>query len=315
MSVASTLDLEVSHCPAIERSRPSSVVECSRLAAYQQFCRPRIALMSAVAVAVGFTLASTTGVNWFVLLVSVSGIVCFVAASSTLNQVLERESDGRMARTEFRPLVRNSVSVSEATGFGILCAITGFAVLVWFVNASTAIASMLTMLVYVLVYTPLKSRSILCTTIGAIPGAMPPVLGWLAAGGELGVEAWTLFAIFFVWQFPHFLAIAWIYREQYQRAGLKMLPSFSDGGLLAGIVALTYATVFVPVSCLPRYTGLAGNGYLASALVLSFGYLLLTYRFSRCRTDRTAKQLMAGSLICLPILLLSLVVDFLRLTS
>ena len=190
------------------------------------------------------------------------------------------------------------------------------AILLWvFVNHTTSIAAFGTMLCYVLLYTPLKRISTLCTTVGAVPGAMPPVLGWLAAGGEFGLEALALFAVFFVWQFPHFLAIGWIYRDDYERAGLKMLPSFSDDGARTGWIALSYALAFVPVSCLPRIAGLAGPGYMSAALVLSLGYLWLTVRFVMDRTNVRARQLMVGSLICLPVLLLCLVADYLRLVS
>jgi protoheme IX farnesyltransferase len=143
---------------------------------------------------------------------------------------------------------------------------------------------------------------------------MPAVLGWFAAGGLPGIECLALFAVFFVWQFPHFLAIGWIYRHQYNEAGLKMLPSFSDGGRLTGLIALVYAVAFVPVACLPRFVGLAGSGYLLQALVLSAGYLWLTVRFAISRSELRARRLLAGSLICLPVLLICLVFDFLRLT-
>ncbi len=315
MSIASTLRHDVSTCPALDMPSGATNSQSARLAAWQVLCRPRIALMSAISVTVGFVLASVTGVAWSSLIWSVAGVVCFVAASSILNQVLERSTDSLMFRTRLRPLVTEAISVREAVGLGAACAVGGFVILALFVNMTTALSSLTTMLIYVCAYTPMKSRSSLCTTVGAIPGAMPPVLGWLAAGGSFGIEPLALFAIFFVWQFPHFLAIAWIYRDQYQQAGLRMLPSFTDQGRRAGLIAMIYAVVFIPVCCLPRYVGLAGNGYLASALILSLGYLFLTARFSFHRTESAARRLMAGSLICLPVLLLSLVLDFLRLTS
>jgi protoheme IX farnesyltransferase len=231
-----------------------------------------------------------------------------------LNQVLEASSDYLMTRTSGRPLASGRISRREGLLFGLMLAVVGTALLWLFVNPATSAASLLTMLCYVLAYTPLKRRSEFCTTVGAIPGAMPPVLGWLAAGATPGIECVALFAVFFVWQFPHFLAIGWIYRQQYQAAGLKMLPSFSDGGRLTGLIALVYAIAFVPIACLPRFVGLAGAGYLAAALVLSFGYLWLTLQFALSRTELRARRLLAGSLICLPVLLGCLVFDFLRLT-
>lgn len=287
----------------------------SRLQDLVGLCRPRIALMSAISVAAGFTLGSTSSLDWGVMLTAICGIVCFVAASSILNQVLERDTDREMDRTIDRPLATGRMSAREGWMFGISAIVVGSVILMSQVNLWTWVVSFLTMVTYVALYTPLKRLTGFCTTIGAIPGAMPPVLGWLAAGREPGIEAVTLFALFFVWQFPHFLAIGWLYREQYRRAGLKMLPSYDDEGMRAGVLALSYAIAFVPICCLPRFIGLAGTGYLCAALVLSFGYLWLTARFWYRRDDFRAKQLMVGSLLCLPCLLLCLVVDFVRLTS
>lgn len=284
-----------------------------RWADYLQMSRPRILVMSAVAVLAGFVLASPV-IDWLTAAVAVFGVLCLVAASSVLNQVWEAGRDARMKRTTGRPIASGRVSQFEGLCFGVVLAVLGGFVLWWWVNPLTSVASVLTMLCYVLVYTPLKPYSALCTTVGAVPGAMPGVLGWFAAGGAPGAEALALFAVFFVWQFPHFLAIGWIYRNEYEQAGLRMLPSFSDGGRRTGIVALVYALLFVPVACLPRYAGLAGTGYLAASLILSCGYLWLTWRFFCERSDGRARQLMAGSLICLPVLLVCLVFDFLRLT-
>lgn len=287
----------------------------SRIADYRQMARPRIVVMSAAAVISGFVLASPIVISWPVVWIAVVGICCLVAASSILNQVIESGTDLQMNRTSDRPVASGRISRLEAAGFGILASMIGAALLWRFVNHTTSIAAFCTMLSYVLLYTPLKRISSLCTTVGAVPGAMPPVLGWLAAGGEFGLEAMALFAVFFVWQFPHFLAIGWIYREDYERAGLKMLPSFRDNGVRTGWIALIYALAFVPVSCLPRIVGLAGPGYMAAAIVLSLGYLWLTIRFVSNRTNVRARQLMFGSLICLPVLLLCLVADYLRLVS
>ncbi|MEZ6124936.1 MAG: protoheme IX farnesyltransferase [Planctomycetaceae bacterium] len=238
-----------------------------------------------------------------------------MAASSILNQCLERTTDRRMSRTKSRPVAAGRISCAEATVLSAVFTLMGFAVLVNWVNATTAWATLATLVIYVAGYTVLKTRTSLCTTVGAVPGAMPPVLGWLAAGGHPGFEALALFAVFFVWQFPHFLAIGWIHRGDYQRAGLRMLPSFVDGGLLTGILATVYAVAFVPVSLLPTSTGVAGNLYLTVALFLSITYLAYTVRFLLNRSEHRARQLLYHSLLCLPLLLLALVVDFLRLTA
>ncbi len=292
----------------------SGVSLTARWSDYVQMSRPRILIMSAVAVLAGYVLAGPE-IDWLTAGIAVSGILCLVAASSVLNQVWEAGRDARMRRTVGRPLASGRVSRVEGLSFGLILAVLGGFVLWNWVNVLTSVSAVLTMLCYVLMYTPLKPLTAFCTTVGAVPGAMPAVLGWFAAGGNPGAEALALFAVFFVWQFPHFLAIGWIYRSDYEQAGLKMLPSFTDGGQRTGVIALVYALLFVPVACLPRYAGMAGGGYLGASLILSVGYLWLTWRFYCKRSDGRARQLMAGSLICLPVLLVCLVCDFLRLTG
>lgn len=316
MSAASPVVVAVDSSNEIEIGRTDlSTVISGRCNDYRLMVRPRIIIMSAAAIVAGFVLASPITLAWAQMWLSVVAICCLVAASSVLNQVMESHTDARMNRTSDRPLAAGRVSRLEGMLLGIGFSLFGAVILAVYVNGLTSLVSVLTMLTYVLAYTPLKRISSLCTTVGAVPGAMPAVLGWLAAGGQLGLEALSLFALFFVWQFPHFLAIGWIYRDDYQSAGLKMLPSFSDEGQRTGWIALVYAIAFVPVSCLPRLVGLAGAGYLAAALVLSVGYLWLTIRFSAARTNLRARQLMVGSLICLPALLICLVADYLRLVS
>ncbi|MEZ6062895.1 MAG: heme o synthase [Planctomycetaceae bacterium] len=286
-----------------------------RVADFAELCRPRIAVMTMVAVAVGFIVASPISVQWLTLFWSMTGIVLLVAASSILNQVIERRTDARMIRTADRPVAAGRVTVAEGTIAAFACIVAGFLLLVQFSTISATWATVATLLVYVAGYTLLKFRTSLCTTIGAIPGAMPPVLGWLAAGGEFGVEALSLFAIFFVWQFPHFLAIGWIHRHDYARARLRMLPSFTDGGLLTGMLAVVYAAAFVPVSMMPGYVGLAGSAYVGTALVLSIVYLVFSIRFLAVRSVERARRLMMVSLFVLPILLIVLVGEFVFLTS
>ena len=286
-----------------------------RLRDYADLCRPRIAVMTMISVAVGFTLASPIVFDAARLFIATLGIIQLVAASSMLNQVLEQSTDSTMARTSGRPIVAGRVSVFEVTFISLVLTTTGFVLLWTQVDRTTALATLLTLLVYVCGYTTLKTRTSLCTTLGAVPGAMPPVLGWLASGAAFGVEAWALFALFFVWQFPHFLAIGWIHRNDYQNAGLRMLPSFEDEGRLTGIFAVIYAAVFVPIATLPATIGMSGNVYFWAGAILSVAYLVFSVRFLLMRSDRRAKQLLYYSLICLPLLLFALVVDFLRLTA
>jgi len=287
----------------------------SRVADYTEMCRPRIAVMTMVAVSAGFILASPILINWSGLVVALLGILQLVASSSILNQVLEKQSDAGMARTADRPLVQGRISTIEATIVGTGLGLSGATILWVFTNPATTLAGIGTLLTYVCAYTPLKTRSTLCTTIGAIPGAMPPVLGWLAAGGAIGSGAWALFALLFTWQFPHFLAIGWIYRKDYEQAGLKMLPSFSDNGRRAGLVAIAYALAFIPVSMIPAYAGLTGSIYFVVALVLSCTYFVATLRFSLSRTTQRGRELLLISLVILPILLLVMVGEFLHLTA
>jgi len=297
------------------RASCEAISDSTRLADYVDMCRPRIAVMTALSVAAGFVLASPIVIEWAVLVTAMSGILCLVAASSILNQVLESSTDALMNRTSDRAIVSGRVSRTEAAFVGALFAIAGAIILALFSNPITMIAGLGTMLVYVFAYTPLKTRSTLCTTVGAIPGAMPPVLGWLAAGGTPGMGALALFALVFTWQFPHFLAIGWIYRHDYQHAGLKMLPSFVDNGRRTGMVAVIYAAGFIAISTMPTYAGLTGRWYLLTALVCSIVYFVASLRFSLKRTKERGRTLLLTSLAILPLLLIVMVAEFLHLTA
>ncbi|MCH2212040.1 MAG: heme o synthase [Fuerstiella sp.] len=301
--------------PVVRADRVGAQSLVDRTSDYVEMCRPRIAVMTMAAVSAGFILASPIIIHWGLLAVTLAGILLLVAASSILNQVLEVRTDARMQRTTGRPLISGRISRLEASLAGLLFALSGIGILWSFTNPVTTVAGAGTLLCYVLAYTPLKIRSSLCTTVGALPGAMPPVIGWLAAGGAAGSGAWSLFALLFTWQFPHFLAIGWIYRHEYEQAGLRMLPSFSDGGRRTGIVATIYAAAFVPVSLLPSYAGLTGRLYFAVALALSGLYFAATLRFALNRTTRRGRDLLLVSLLILPALLLVMVCEFLYLTA
>lgn len=316
MSVASTPSQPVptTATSAFAVETVSAVIR-QRLADYAELCRPRIALMTMISIAVGFTLASPIVFQGTTLCIALIGIIQLVAASSILNQCLERNTDAKMKRTANRPLAAGRIPCLEAVVVSFALTSSGFVTLWNLVNPTTAVATLATLLVYVGGYTLLKTRTSLCTTVGAIPGAMPPVLGWLAAGGHFGVEALALFGLFFVWQFPHFLAIGWIHRKDYEQAGLRMLPSFRDNGFRTGIIALIYAIAFVPISLLPAVLGMTGDIYFVAATIMSLAYLLYTIRFLMERSDVRARKLLYNSLLCLPLLLMALVLDFLRLTA
>jgi protoheme IX farnesyltransferase len=280
-----------------------------RLADYLQIAKPRISLMVLLTVAAGFSMAAADGWRFLTLIHALCGIALVATASSALNQVLERDTDGAMRRTRIRPLPSGRLTVGEVTAYGLVAGGIGLAWLALFVNIPTALLAALTLVLYVGVYTPLKRRTSLATAIGAIPGAMPPVLGWVAAGAPLDRSAFGLFAILFLWQFPHFLAIAWIYRDEYSRAGLKMLPARGAARYVTGILAVGYALTLVPLSLLPAGCGLAGNSYLLTALVLSLGYLAASVRFAWNESYETARSLLWTSLVYLPVLLGMLVWD------
>jgi protoheme IX farnesyltransferase len=290
---------------------PWPVALACRLGDYLELAKPRISVLVLVCVSVGFALGSQGTVQFPLLAHALFGIALVAAASSALNQFLERDTDRLMPRTARRPLPSGRLMAAEVLMFGILSGVLGILYLASFTNLVTALLTALTLLIYVFIYTPLKRTTALCTAIGAIPGALPPVLGWTAAGGPLNIEAFCLFGILFLWQFPHFLAIAWIYREQYAKAQLRMLPTRRHG--VTGFLATGYALALLPVSLLPARYGLAGNAFFLTAVILGIGYCLCAVRFMRHETAQTARGLLWSSLLYLPLLLFALTWDHFRL--
>jgi protoheme IX farnesyltransferase len=281
----------------------------ARLADYFELSKPKIAALALVTVAVGYFLATTGTWNPVPLWHAVVGISLVAAGSSAFNQYLERLADGRMQRTCNRPLPAGRLMPGEVLLFGIICGLAGTLYLACTVNWLTSGLAAMTLLLYSFVYTPLKSKTYLNTVIGAIPGALPPVLGWTAAGGKLDEGAFTLFAVLFLWQFPHFMAIAWIYREDYARAGMRMLSVHRSAHVAVGALAVSYALVLLPVSLLPSQFGMAGTAYFVAALVLGVAYLASSIAFLLRQTTSTARRLLWTSLVYLPALLLALVLD------
>lgn len=299
---------------SVEDQKPAvKLVSLARFSDYIELIKPRISVMALVSVALGYTLASAHSWSLIPLIHAMFGIACVAIGCNSLNQLLELKSDALMPRTENRPLPSGRMSVSEVLVFGIASALAGIFYLAIMVNLLTAFLSMLTLVLYVVVYTPLKRYTSLCTTIGAIPGALPPILGWTAAGGTLNTSSFAIFAIMFFWQFPHFLAIAWLYRHQYHQAGLKMLPAPDPARGLIGWMCVIYATMLIPISLLPQFVSLAGTLYSVIALVLGIGYLVFSIRFLCNESRKTARELIWFSLIYLPILLLTLTWDRLQL--
>jgi len=284
-----------------------------RVRAFVELSKPKIAVMGLFTVAVGFFVGSQGLWNASLLLSSLFGVGLVAISCSVLNQFIERDTDSRMLRTARRPLPSGRISPSEALAFGLLCGASGLVWLATQVNTLTALLGVVTLASYVGMYTLLKRFSGLSTVVGAIPGALPPVLGWTAAGGELDEGAFSLFALLFLWQFPHFLAIAWLLREQYAGAGLKMMPRLSGRGI--GLLAVGYAAVLIPASLLLRSSGLAGMFYSLTAIGLGVGYLWSSIQFARHGDDASARRVLWASFLYLPTLLAVLTLDHWRLLS
>lgn len=311
---------EVREVHAVMSAAPDDVA-ASRMSNYVVLAKPRIAVMVLFTVALGFALGATgsgaAGSIWTWSFVhGLVGIGLTAVASGALNQWWERETDGQMVRTAKRPLVTGRLAPVEALVFGLLLGVAGIVYLAMLVNPLTAVLAAATLLSYTLVYTPLKRVSSVAVILGAIPGAMPPVLGWTAAGRGLEPGAFGLFAILFLWQFPHFLAIAWMYRGEYARAGLKMLPGGCDQqdgapNTPAGALAVVYALLLVPVSLQPVLVGMAGWEYLVVAMGLGLWYVRSAIAFWQNPTRPTARRVLLTSVMYLPLLLAVLVIDHL----
>ncbi|MGQ0634670.1 MAG: heme o synthase [Planctomycetaceae bacterium] len=300
---------------ACTSAAPERVSLAARLSDYIALTKPRIAALALVTVSAGYALASGDQWRSIPLVHALLGIALVAAGSSALNQYLERATDARMRRTASRPLPAGRLAPRDALAFGLTAGVAGTLYLVAFVNLTTGLLALATWALYALVYTPLKRTTGLATTVGAIPGALPPVLGWAAAGAALDLRALALFAILFLWQFPHFLAIAWLYREEYARAGLKMLPAGGQNPVIVGLLAVGNSLALVLLSLLPARLELAGGVYLLGALLLGLAYVLAALRFSLAESVRTARGLLWTSLVYLPLLLLILVWDHVRLLS
>ena len=287
----------------------------TRFSDYMQLSKPRIAVMGMVAVAVGYFVGCKGSFSSFDLLSACFGIASVAISCSFLNQWYEQDTDRRMARTADRPVPGGRVRPAEVLAVGLLLMFGGIGWLLVAVNSLTAILAFATLALYVAAYTPLKRVSSLCTVIGAVSGAMPPVLGWTAAGGNLDGGALALFLLLFTWQFPHFLAIATIYRKDYESAGLRMLPLVRGDSNGAGFVGVVYACVLIPVSLMVWHQDLAGNLYLTVALMGGLVYLISSVRFLLDQSKERAKQLVLCSIVYLPTVLLTMTWDHYQLLS
>ena len=267
-----------------------------------ELTKPRITSMVVFTTLVGFVIASSRPVAIAALLDTLAGTALVAAGAAVLNQVLERRTDALMWRTRDRPLPARRVSPADATLFGSLLSVSGLAVLSWLSGPLAAAVAATTLVTYLGVYTPLKRRTSLATLIGAVPGALPPVIGWAAARGSLDGGAAVLFGILFFWQVPHFLAIAWLYRDDYARAGFPMLPVVDREGTLTARQAVLHSLALLLVSLAPGATGMAGPGYLAAAFVLGAGLTLFALRLASARDLAAARALFVASVLYLPAL-------------
>lgn len=280
----------------------------SRASDYLELTKPRITALVVLTTFVGFHLGGAGGDPWL-LVHTLLGTALVCAGTSTLNQVWERDRDARMRRTSDRPLPASRLGTGEALAFGVALSIAGLLHLSLLVNMLAAWIAGATLASYVFIYTPLKTRTWLCTAVGAVPGALPPVIGWAAARGTLDAGAWTLFAILFVWQLPHFYAIAWIYRDDYARGGFPMLAVVDPDGAQTGRQILGWTAALLPASLLPALLGLAGRFYTAGALILGVGFLALAVGMALACSVPRARRLFLGSILYLPVLFTLLVLD------
>jgi len=282
---------------------------CRDLRDYWTLTKPEVNFLVLVSTLAGFHLAAHGHDNGVLLFHTLLGTLLVASGTATLNQYMERRTDALMRRTSSRPLAAGRLRPSLALWYGLILSAAGGAELWLGVNPFTSALALLTLGSYLLFYTPLKRRTPLCTLVGAFPGAMPPLIGWAAVRNSLSLEAWLLYAILFLWQFPHLLAIAWMYREDYARAGLQMLPRNDRDGRATARRILAFLLALVPVSLVPGLLGQAGLAYLVGAGILGIGFFLCGARLAAARANALAKQLLLASIVYLPLVYALWMVD------
>lgn len=291
------------------QAAPMASVHSSTALDYLTLAKPRLNLLVLITTLTGLYLASPAGVPQAILLHTLLGTALVASGAAALNQAWERETDSRMRRTRDRPVPAGRMRAAEGAWFGGLLSIAGLLELAIAVNVVCATVAALTLASYVFVYTPLKRRTSLSTLVGAIPGALPPVIGWTAATGTITLPALVLFGIVFFWQMPHFLAIAWLHRDDYAAAGIPLLPVLEPDGRRTGQQALIYSAALWPVSLMPALVGLAGLPYVIVASVLGLMLIGLSALFARDRSVPAARRLFLFSITYLPLLWSALVVN------
>jgi protoheme IX farnesyltransferase len=294
--------------PASPVQVPAEVTP-SRAADFLTLTKPRLNSLVLVTSAAAYYLGGGYLLPWMLLFYTIVGTALVAAGASALNQLWERDTDRLMRRTRMRPLPDARMHPQDAMWFGIALSAIGIAVLTVGVNPLTAGVAAITLASYVLLYTPLKGRTSLSTIAGAFPGALPAVIGWTAATNTLSIEGWVLFGIVFLWQMPHFLAIAWMFRDDYARAGIPLLPVLQPDGRSTGHQTVLYTAALIPVSFLPTAVGLASAYYLVGAMTLGAVLLVLSIEFATTRTLPAARRLFFGTILYLPLLWIVLLAD------
>lgn len=288
---------------------PISAPAAHRVADLLALTKPRLNSLVVVTAGIGYYLGAAGALDLKNLIEAVAGIALVAGGAAGLNQIYERDTDSLMFRTRMRPVAAHRVTTGEALAFSLTLAVAGLVILAVTSNLLATILALLTLVSYNAVYTPMKRRSSLATLVGAIPGALPPMIGWVAARGALTPEAWALFAIVFVWQIPHFMAIAWLYRADFSRAGFPLLPVVEPSGRSTGRQAVLFSLMLVPISLIPYFLKMSGPTYAGGAAAGSTALLSLAISFALKRNDQRARVLFLGSIAYLPLLWGMLILD------
>ena len=291
---------------------PNAVADKSWTAVFADLVKARLTTLVLLTTFVGFYLGWRGAMNFALMFHALLGTALVAAGASALNQLLEREHDAKMRRTQDRPLPSGRLQPATVAIFGGVCSVAGLVYLALLVNLLTSVIGAVTLVSYLFIYTPLKRVTWTNTLVGAIPGALPPLMGWTAARNELGNEGWALFAILAFWQLPHFFAIAWMYRDEYAKAGFIMLPNVDADGSRTAQQAVINTVALLLVSLCPFVFGMSGKIYLVSAIVFGAGFLFCAIQFSRRLTLASARQLFFASIIYLPLLLTAMCCDKLK---
>ncbi len=294
----------------VEAAAVAEPIRAPNLAAdLAELVKARLTTLVLITTFVGYYAGSRGNVDLVKMLHAVLGTALLACGASALNQLLERDLDAKMRRTEDRPLPSGRMTPDSVLLIGVLLSTAGLLYLALAVNVLTSFLGALTLASYLFVYTPLKKVTTLNTLVGAVPGAVPPLMGWTAATGEISAAGWSLFAILFIWQLPHFMAIAWLYRDDYARAQFRMLPVIDPDGSRTAAQAVCHSIGLIPVSLFPALLGVAGVIYFGGALLLGIAFLIFAIQFSRHLTPERARHLFLASIVYLPALLGLLVLD------